>query len=102
MSSPARRRQRHMGSYGRHRDALLAWARSRPGTRCWRCGLTASEHGRDWNAGHIESDDEVEPWVRVWMTDEGHRLAAECERCNTSHGARSGNRMRRQGYLRRW
>jgi hypothetical protein len=72
----------HRGSHQRRAKKITAAADADPTTRCWRCGRTKAEHGRRWHAGHLVDGQVNGP------------LAAECEPCNTSAGARRGNQRR--------
>ena len=79
--------------YRRAAAAIRRAAYANPDTRCWRCGLTRAEHGREWEAGHLVDGQVNGP------------LAAECARCNRSAGATLGGRMRvrrRLGVTRDW
>ena len=69
-------------AYRRRAKLVVAAADTDPATRCWRCDRTKAEHGRPWHAGHLRDGDPASP------------LAAECEQCNTSAGARLGNERR--------
>ena len=90
---PGHNRSHYRGDYARRAAAVRGRAYADPTTRCWRCGLTLAEHGRKWQAGHL-NDGQI-----------GGPLAAECEGCNTSAGARLLNARRRNLNLRptrRW
>ena len=74
--------------------AIRARANANPNTRCWRCERTMADIRKDhpnatWDAGHI-----------IDGTLAGG-LAAECSRCNRSHGAAMGN-AQREPTSRRW
>jgi hypothetical protein len=72
----------HSGSYQTQARQVRNQAYANPLTRCWQCHRTQAEHGRRWEAGHI-NDGQV-----------GGALAPECEQCNRSRGATLGNRRR--------
>jgi hypothetical protein len=92
----------HAGSFERWSATLRADATANPTTRCWRCGRTQAQHQRPWHAGHIPTRTTLHPWVRVYHTNENARLAAECEPCNTSDGATTGNKQRQRRHSRQW
>lgn len=83
---PARDRQHYTGSYDARAKAVRRAANADPLTTCWRCGRTlAAEQARTgkvvkWHAGHVIDGDSLSP------------LRAEHSTCNTSAGARMGNR----------
>lgn len=79
----------HRGNFDLRSTALRAAAYANPHTRCWRCGLTLTEHpphrnGKParWTAGHIV-DGQI-----------GGELRPEASTCNYSAGATAGNRKR--------
>jgi hypothetical protein len=80
----ARRPAHYRYGYDRQAATVRAAANANPATRCWQCGRTKAEHGRDWTAGH-ELDGVV-----------GARLLAECAECNYTRGAQHGRDLRRQ------
>jgi hypothetical protein len=82
MSAPGKR-PHYRGSYQTRAAKVRSMAYADPTTRCWRCGRTRAEHGRAWHAGHLVDGQVDGP------------LAAECEQCNTSEGARLGHQRRR-------
>lgn len=79
-----RKADHHKGSYQTQAKRVRDAANANPDTRCWQCGKTKAEHGREWTAGHV-NDGQV-----------GGPLMPECERCNYSRGAKVGN-GRKQG-----
>jgi hypothetical protein len=81
---PGKSQAHYRGTYWATARRIRLAAAADPATRCWRCGRTAAEHRRPWHAGHIH-DGQI-----------GGPLAPECERCNTSAGARLGNARRRR------
>ena len=97
------RKPYHAGLYRRFAPLIRARADADPATRCGLlpdgtihadgCGLTKAQHQRDWQAGHVVRGKTV-----TAMTD----LMPQCSRCNTSSGARDGNRMRRRITSRDW
>ena len=83
----------HRGTYHVASRRVRDQANADPDTRCWRCGLTLSEHAPHhdgtrprWQAGHIIDGDSTSP------------LSPEASTCNTSAGATTGNRRRATGY----
>lgn len=84
----------YKGDYPKRSAAVRAAANADPFTQCWRCGRTLSQHpphrtGRppSWQAGHVRAGDVTSP------------LLAEASTCNTSHGARLGNILRKKRRL---
>ena len=94
----------HDHQHDRKARLVRQFAELNPTLACWRCGLTRSQHGRKWQAGHtVDGDPLAQPWLSVAEPPPGSWLRAECERCNASAGAARGNELRtRPGTTRKW
>jgi hypothetical protein len=73
----------HKGEYTKRAKAVRLAAYANPATTCWRCGLTHAQHGRRWQAGHVNDGDVNSP------------LLPECELCNTRAGQARGEALKR-------
>lgn len=91
-------------AYIRNARLVRQHANTNPDTRCWRCHRTATEHQRQWHAGHtLDGDPLAQPWLHPTEPPAGSWLRPECAECNLREGGnRAHNMTSRPGTTRQW